>query len=104
MTALFMSAGLSSSGYIAAIIVAPLIAEDLLGDTMLSGLPSAFTVVGMAIGSTVLSTRMAKSGRRSGLVLGYTVVAVLATVQIGSHAMRRQTCMSRNNAQRQSAG
>ena len=82
MTALFMSAGLSSSGYIAAIIVAPLIAEDLLGNAMLSGLPSAFTVVGMAIGSTVLSTRMAKSGRRSGLVLGYTVVAVAAALAL----------------------
>ena len=48
MTALFASAGLSSSGYIAAIIVAPLIAEDLLGSAALSGLPSAFTVIGTA--------------------------------------------------------
>ena len=85
MTALFMSAGLSSSGYIAAIIVAPLIAKDLLGNAMLSGLPSAFTVVGMAIGSTVLSTRMAKSGRRSGLVLGYTVVVAAALALIATN-------------------
>ena len=80
MTALFASAGLSSSGYIAAIIVAPLIAEDLLGSAALSGLPSAFTVIGMAIGSTVLATRMAVRGRRSGLILGYTIVAGAAVL------------------------
>ena len=80
MAALFASAGLSSSGYIAAIIVAPLIAEDLLGSAALSGLPSAFTVIGMAIGSTVLATRMAVRGRRSGLILGYTIVAGAAVL------------------------
>ena len=82
MTALFASAGLSSTGYIAAIIVAPLIAEDLLGSATLSGLPSAVTVIGMAIGSMILSTRMAKRGRRSGLILGYAVVAVAAVLAV----------------------
>ena len=80
MTALFSSAGLSSSGYIAAIIVAPLIAEDLLGSAALSGLPSAFTVIGMAIGSSVLANRMAIKGRRNGLILGYSVVTVAAAL------------------------
>ncbi|MDP7295300.1 MAG: hypothetical protein QGG24_08255, partial [Vicinamibacterales bacterium] len=82
MAALFVSVGLSSSGYIAAIIVAPLIAEDLLGSTTLSGLPSAFTVIGMAVGSTVLATHMAERGRRSGLILGYSVVAVAALLAL----------------------
>ena len=82
MTALFASAGLSSTGYIAAIIVAPLIAEDLLGSATLSGLPSAVPVIGMAIGSMMLSTRMAKRGRRSGLILGYAVVAVAAVLAV----------------------
>ena len=76
MTALFVSAGLSSSGYIAAIIVAPLVAEDLLGSTTWSGLPSAMTVVGMAVGSTALATLMARRGRRAGLLLGYGIVTV----------------------------
>lgn len=82
MGALFTSAGLSSSGYIAAIIVAPLIAEDLLGSATLSGLPSAFTVIGMAIGSSVLANRMALRGRRNGLILGYTVVAAAAALAV----------------------
>lgn len=80
MVALFISAGLSSSGYIAAIIVAPLLAEDLLGSTVWSGFPSAMTIIGMAVGSTALASLMARRGRRAGLLLGYAVVAVAAAV------------------------
>ena len=65
MIALFVSAGLSSSGYIAAIIIAPLVAEDMLGSPKWSGLPFAMGVIGMAFGATNLSNFMVLHGRRA---------------------------------------
>ena len=80
MIGLFVSAGLSSSGYIAAIIIAPLVAEDMLGSPKWSGLPFAMGVIGMAFGATNLSNFMVLHGRRAGLLLGYGVVMAAAAI------------------------
>jgi MFS family permease len=77
---------LGSTGHIAAVTVATIVAEDLTGTTGWTGAPGATVVTGAAIGSTILSAVMARRGRRQGLVLGYLVgvlgaaVATLAVV------------------------
>ena len=73
MTALFASVGLSGTGYIAAVTVSVLIAEDLLGSVTYSGLPNALATLGRAAGSTILSMIMLRHGRRAGLILGFLV-------------------------------
>ncbi len=73
MTALFASVGLSGVGYIAAVTVSVLIAEDLLGSVTFSGLPNALATLGRAAGTAVLSMVMLKHGRKAGLVLGFLV-------------------------------
>jgi len=67
--------GLGSTGYIAAITVATIVAKQLSGGTALAGLPGAAIVLGSAAGSQLLSRRMARSGRRGGLALGYGIGA-----------------------------
>ncbi len=77
---------LGSTGHIAAVTVATIVAEDLTGTTAWSGAPGATVVLGAALGSTALSAVMARYGRRRGLVLGYAIgvfgalVATLAVV------------------------
>lgn len=72
--------GLGSTGYIAAVTVATLVARDLTGGTGLAGLPGAVVVIGSATGSTLLSAFMARRGRRPGLALGYGIGALGALV------------------------
>ena len=77
---------LGSTGHIAAVTVATIVAEDLTGTAAWSGAPGATVVLGAALGSTALSAVMARYGRRRGLVLGYAIgvlgafVATLAIV------------------------
>ena len=71
---------LGSTGHIAAVTVATIVAQDLTGNTGLSGAPGATVVLGAAVGSTLLSAVMARRGRRRGLVLGYLVGVVGALV------------------------
>jgi MFS family permease len=76
---------LGSTGHIAAVTVAAVVAEDLTGTTGWSGAPSATVVFGAAVGSALLSAFMARQGRRRGLVLGYLiglVGAAIATVAV----------------------
>jgi MFS family permease len=78
---------LGSTGHIAAITVATIVAKDMTGSASLAGAPAAAVVFGAAIGATVLSWLMSKRGRRPGLVAGYgtgvlgALIAVIAIVQ-----------------------
>lgn len=76
MAALFAGVGLSTAAYIAMITMAPLVAEDLLGSSTWSGLPSTVAIIGGAVGTTVLSGVMARRGRFDGLLIGYGMAAV----------------------------
>ncbi|MBZ0111587.1 MAG: MFS transporter [Thermoanaerobaculia bacterium] len=80
MTGLFSAVALAATGYIPAVSVAPLVAEDLMGSAHWSGLPGAVTVLGMALGAGLLTRAMEWRGRRFGLMLGFAVatLAILA--------------------------
>jgi MFS family permease len=76
---------LGSTGHIAAVTVATIVAQDLLGSTLWAGAPGATVVLGAALGSVLLSTLMARRGRRLGLTLGYSIGvlgALLATLAV----------------------
>ena len=76
---------LGSTGHIAAVTVATIVAQDLLGSTTLAGAPGAAVVLGAAAGALLLSQVMARRGRRLGLAAGYLIGvggAVLATLAI----------------------
>jgi MFS family permease len=83
---LVMGVALGSTGHIAAVTVATIVAKDLLGSQLLAGAPGATVVLGAALGSVILSTLMAKRGRRLGLTLGYSIgvagafIATLAVI------------------------
>jgi MFS family permease len=76
---------LGSTGHIAAVTVATIVAKDLAGTTIWSGAPSAAVVLGAALGATLLSRLMVDRGRRVGLSLGYVIGvagAVVATAAV----------------------
>ena len=72
---LIVSVGLGSTGYIAAITVATIVAKELSGGSAFAGLPGAAIVLGSASASTLLSRYMVRHGRRAGLTLGYGIGA-----------------------------
>ncbi len=67
--------GLGSTGYIAAVTVATIVARELAGSSAWAGVPGAAVVLGSATGSTLLSALMVRRGRRVGLTVGYMVGA-----------------------------
>jgi MFS family permease len=77
---------LGSTGHIAAVTVATIVAAEMLGTQALAGAPGATVVLGAALGSVLLSALMARTGRRRvGLSAGYligVVGAVIATVAV----------------------
>ena len=74
-TSLILGVGLGSTGYIAAITVATIVAKDLSGGSAFAGLPGAAIVLGSATASQLLSRFMVRHGRRAGLTLGYGIGA-----------------------------
>ncbi len=64
---------LGSTGHIAAVSVATIVAADLLGTQALAGAPGATVVLGAAVGSVLLSSVMTRRGRRFGLTGGYLI-------------------------------
>jgi MFS family permease len=77
--------GLGSTGHIAAVTVATIVAKELQGSSALAGVPAAAVVLGAAIGSTLLAAIMARRGRRIGLTLGYlgeVVGALICTAAV----------------------
>ena len=77
---------LGSTGHIAAVTVATIVATQIAGGmTAWSGAPGATVVLGAAAGAVGLSAVMVRRGRRFGLALGYVVSvigALMATVAI----------------------
>jgi MFS family permease len=71
---------LGSTGHIAAVTVATLVAEDIAGSTAWSGAPGATVVLGAALGAVTLSRLMVRWGRRAGLAAGYAVGVLGALV------------------------
>jgi MFS family permease len=73
---LFSGVALGSTGHIAAVTVATIVAEDLSGSPLLSGAPGAAVVLGAAVGAASLSRLMVARGRRIGLSSGYVTAVV----------------------------
>jgi MFS family permease len=77
---------LGSSGHIAAVTVATIVAREMLGTQALAGAPGATVVLGAAVGSVLLSGLMARRGsRRTGLAAGYAIGvlgALIATAAV----------------------
>jgi len=71
-----VTSGINRTGYLLAVTVASLAAQDMLGSALWAGLPAAVGVVGSALATTPMSAFMARRGRRPGMVIGQTVVVV----------------------------
>jgi MFS family permease len=87
--ALFVGVAFGSTGHIAAVTVAAIVGQDLLGSATFAGLPGATVVLGSAAGAILLSGIMARRGRRLGLTVGYVLAvlgALIATLAIVSRS------------------
>src|SRR6476646_6495175 len=71
---------LGSTGHIAAVTVASIVAQTLGGTALWSGVTGATVVLGAAGGAVVLSAIMTRRGRRTGLWTGYAIGVVGAVV------------------------
>ncbi|OLR93291.1 MFS transporter [Actinokineospora bangkokensis] len=71
VTVLFFSQVLSGAGLAAGITVGALLAQDLLGSTSLSGVPSALFTGGSALTAVLVGRLSQARGRRAGLTAGY---------------------------------
>jgi MFS family permease len=77
----FGGVAVANTGFIAAITVTSLVAEQITGSARLSGVPGAVGTLGTAVGATLVSSVIARSGARVGLSSGYvtaTAGSVLA--------------------------
>ena len=84
---LFSGVGLTSTGFIAAITVAGLAAEDLTGSSSLAGVPAAASTIGTALGSMILASTTVRLGRRPMLIGAYLAAgsaSALAALAVGS--------------------
>ena len=86
--ALFASVALGSTGHLAAVTVAAIVGQDLVGTAALAGAPSAAVVFGAAVGAIALSSIMARRGRRLGLTSGYVLGIVGALIAAGAVIIR----------------
>jgi MFS family permease len=77
---LFGAVGLGTTGYIAAVTVTGLATRAITGSATLAGVPGALAVAGTALGTTVLSSTVARHGRRPALGGGYAIGAAGAAV------------------------
>jgi len=87
---LVASVGLGSTGHIAAVTVATIVANDIAGSSAWSGAPGATVVLGAAVGASTLSAVMVRRGRRFGIALGYSigvVGALVATAAVVSRSL-----------------
>jgi MFS family permease len=89
VTAIFAGAGLSTTGYLMSYTVNSLIADALHVDPSLVGVPGATTVLGTAIGATLLIRFRGTGASRRAMLTGYLIAAagaILAAVAINLHA------------------
>ena len=76
---------LGSTGHIAAVTVASIVAQHLGGTALWSGVTGAAVILGAAAGAVTLSTVMVRRGRRNGLAAGYAIGvggAIVATLAV----------------------
>lgn len=85
---LILGVALGSTGHIAAVTVATVVASDIGGSRSLAGAPAAAVVFGAALGTTLLAWLMARRGRRIGLAAGYGVGVVGALAAVAAIVMR----------------
>ena len=81
---------LGSTGHIAAVAVATIVAKDIAGTSVWAGAPGATVVLGAALGSIALASLMVRRGRRIGLTAGYVigmVGALIAVVAVVARSM-----------------
>nr|WP_240108119.1 MFS transporter [Streptomyces sp. MUM 203J] len=76
LTVLVVSQVLSGAGLAAGITVGALLAQDMLGSTRLSGLPSGLFTTGSALAAVAVGRVSQRYGRRPGLAAGYATGAV----------------------------
>jgi MFS family permease len=79
-TAFFAGVAVANTGFIAAVTVTGLVAEQITGSASLSGLPGAIGTFGTALGATAVSSLIGRAGSRAGLSIGYVTAAVGAAV------------------------
>ena len=77
---LLIGSGLVRTGFIAAVTVTALVAEDLLGSVTLSGMPAAAVTIGVAAGTAPIAALMARKGRRIGIASGLLIATVGAAI------------------------
>lgn len=75
VSAIFAGAGLSTTGYLMTYTVNALIAEALHVDPALVGVPTAVTVLGTAIGSSLLTRGRGPGASRRAMLAGYLLAA-----------------------------
>ena len=88
MATLVAGVALGSTGHIAAVTIASIVADDIAGTSALSGAPGAAVVLGAALGASLLSALMARRGRRPGIVAGYGIGVVGAAIAVASVVIR----------------
>ncbi len=71
---------LGSTGHIAAVTIASIVAQQLGGSALWSGVTGATVVLGAASGAVLLSAIMTRRGRRAGLWAGYVIGVVGALI------------------------
>jgi len=89
LAVLLLAQILSGAGLAAGITVGALLAEQMLGSSRLSGLPTVFFTIGSAAAAIVLRTVSQRFGRRVGLSGGYLIgalgsVGVVVAASIGN--------------------
>jgi MFS family permease len=76
LAVLLLAQILSGAGLAAGITVGALLAEQMLGSSRLSGLPTVFFTIGSAAAAVVLGRLSQRFGRRAGLSAGYLTGAI----------------------------
>lgn len=83
----FAGVAVANTGFIAAVTVTGLVAEEITGSASLSGIPGAVGTFGTALGATAVSILIGRSGTRAGLSSGYFVAAVGAALAMAATAV-----------------
>ena len=80
--ALVLGVALGSTGHIAALTIAVIVAREISGNEALAGAPAAAVVFGAALGAAGLAWVMTRRGRRVGLALGYVIGVIGAAIAV----------------------
>ncbi len=84
-TAVFFSGvAVARTGFIAAVTVTGLLAEQITGSARLAGLPGAVGTLGTALGATVVATLIGRIGTRFGLTGGFVTAAAGAGLAVAA--------------------